>query len=188
MKFKLPEKRWKKMVFITLLVLLVVFAIVFAYLEYSVYREVATSIEVKNPQGTKTALLIYHPGLTAFSHDVSYAFADGLASKGWRVEIATASSEAPTDLSNYDLLVLSWPIYDFNPGPTISNHIKRIGNLQEIDTVILTIGGGINPFNSQEAMKNIVQEANGTIRGAVTIFRGGNFAEKALNLASGILP
>lgn len=170
------------------LVLLAVGVPVVTYLEYSVYREVISPIEVKNTLGAKTALLIYHPGLSSFSHDVSYAFADQLASNGWRVEVTTVSSQAPTDLSSYDLLVLSWPIYDLGPGPTITNYIKRVGDLQGLDTIIVTIGGGLDPLNAQNAMKNIVQDVNGTIKEAIAIFRGGNVTDKAINAASGILP
>ena len=188
LKLKLPRKRWKKMLFITFLVLLVVFAIVFAFLEYSVYREVTTAVEVKNPEGVKTALLIYHPGLTSYANDVAHNFAEGLAGNGWRVEIATASPQAPTNLSNYRLLTLIWPIYDLGPGPTIANHVKRIGDLQGIDTAIITIGGGIDPFDAVSAMRRTVEDANGTIRASMIIFRGGGFAEKALNVAAAIMP
>ncbi len=187
LKFKLPEKRWKKMLFIALIVLLVVFASIFAFLEWTVYREVVTPVEVLNSAGTKTALVIYHPGIQPFGHDVAYGYADGLAENGWRVEIATASPEAPTNLENYSMLALIWPIYDFGPGPTITNHIKRIGDLQGIDTAVVCIGGGINPFDAASTMRRTVQDANGTIIAELTLFRGGGgYAEKAMNAATEI--
>lgn len=184
----LPQKKWKKILLVTLIVFLIVGVPIVAFLEYSVYREVATPVEVKNTGGNKTALVIYHPGLSAFSHDIAYAFANKLASNGWRVEIATASAQAPTITAEYDLLVLDWPIYDFNPGPTLTNYIHRVGDLQGKDTIIVTIGGGINPFNAQEAMRQSVQDANGNVKETVTIFRGGNFTEKVDQVASTIIP
>jgi hypothetical protein len=111
-----------------------------------------------------------------------------MAVNGWRVEVTTVSPQTPADLLAYDLLVLSWPIYDFGPGPTITNYVKRVGNLQGLATVIVTIGGGLDPLNAQAAMLTMVQDANGTIKEALTIFRGGNVTEKAINAASGILP
>jgi flavodoxin len=183
-----PKNKWKKAVLITLIVLMVVGIPTLAYFEFSVYNETYSSIEVKNSAGAKNALVIYHPGLTGFSYDIAYTFAERLVSNGWRVEITTASSQAPADLTRYDLVVLDWPIYDFNPGPTITNYVHRIGNLQGKDIVIITIGGGINPFNAQDAMKQIVQDANGQIEKTVSIFRGGNFTEKADQAASEILP
>jgi hypothetical protein len=166
-----PQKKWKKILLSTFLVILIVGVAVGGYLEYSAYREIAAPTEILNPQGVKTALVIYHPGLTDFAHNVSYSFAKGLASSGWRVEIATASPEAPINLSNYSLLVLAWPIYDFNPGPTVTHCIDRIGNLNGINTVIITIGGGLDPLNTPNTMSKIVQNANGTVIQSLTSFR-----------------
>lgn len=183
-----PKKKWKKAVLITLIALVIVGVPIITFFEYSVYAETVGSIEVKNAAGAKTALVIYHPGLTAFSHDIAYTLADRLASNGWRVEITTASAQAPEILAEYDLLVLNWPIYDFYPAPTITNYVNRIGDLQGKDTVIVTIGGGINPLNAQETMKQIVQDANGNIKDSFIIFRGGNVTEKAEQAANQILP
>ncbi len=154
----------------TLLIVLAVFVSIGAYLEYSVYREI-TSTETLNNNGAKTALLIYHPGLTSFTKDIAYAYADGLVSSGWRVEVTTASQQAPTDLSKYSLLVLCWPLYDLNPAPTITNYIHRVGNLQGINTTIIKVGGGIDPFNTSATMNNTVQSANGSIVQSLTMFR-----------------
>lgn len=183
-----PEKRWRKILLIVFLVLIIIGVPIIAYLEYSVYREVVSPVEVLNSTGSKNVLLVYHPGLSSFSHDLSFAFAEGLVSNGWRTEITTASSQTPVNLKDYDLLVLSWPIYDFGPGPTITNYIKRVGDLQGIQTIIITTGGGLDPLNAQEAMKNIVEGANGNIKAALTIFRGGNVTDKALNAAKDIIP
>ena len=166
-----PKKKWKKALLATFLILLAVFAVIAGVLEYSVYREISTPLEILNSQGTKTALVIYHPGLTSFAYDVTYNFSSGLASVGWRVEISTASPQAPTNISKYSLLVLCWPIYDFSPGPTITSQIHRIGNLNDIKTVIVAVGGGMDPFNSVGSMNKIVQNANGTIIKTLTAFR-----------------
>ncbi len=158
-----PQKRWKKIVLTVLLVTLAVLASLMGYLEYSVYREAATETDVLNTDGAKTALVFYHPGLSDFAKNITYTYAETLADNGWRVEVATASPQAPADITKYQLLVLSWAIYDFNPAPTITNQIHRIGNLNGINTVIITIGGGINPFNAENSMHKIVQDANGTV-------------------------
>ena len=183
-----PQKRWKKILLTTLLIILAVLIGIVGYLEWSVYREVSSNVEVLNSQGAKTALIIYHPGITDFARNVTYSFADGLVSSGWRVEVTTASSQAPTDLSKYSLLVLGWPIYDFNPGPTITNHIDRIGDLNGIDTVVMVIAGGMDPLNAQEGMNKKVQNANGTLIATLQAFRGGTAAQDMFNAASNITP
>jgi flavorubredoxin len=132
---------------------------------------VSAPLETLNSQGSKTALVIYHPGLTSIAHDIAYNFSLCLASSGWRVEIATANPQAPTNLFKYSLLVLSWPTYDFNPGPTITSQIHRIDNLKGIKTVIVAVGGGVNPFNAVGNLDKIVQNANRTIIQSITAFR-----------------
>jgi hypothetical protein len=154
-----------------LLVTLAIFVGLFGYLEYSVYREVTTETDVLNADGAKTALVYYHPGLSDFAHNVTYTYAEALAAVGWRVEIATVNPQAPTDLSKYSLLALTWAIYDFSPAPTITNQLHRIGNLNGIDTVIITIGGGIDPLNANAAMNKIVGDANGNVVQSLTLFR-----------------
>ncbi|MGD6850652.1 MAG: flavodoxin family protein [Candidatus Bathyarchaeia archaeon] len=166
-----PQKRWKKIVLTTLLVTLAVLVSLGGYLEYSVYREVTTQTEVLNADGAKTAIVYYHPGLTDFARNITYTYAQALAAGGWRVEVATASTQAPTDLSKYSLLVLSWAIYDFNPAPTITNQLHRIGNLNGMDTVIIAIGGGLDPLNAPANMNKTVQDANGTVVQSLTSYR-----------------
>ena len=155
----------------TLLSTLAVLGGVGAYLEYSVYREISSEIEVLNADGAKIALVIYHPGLSDFSKNITYTYAQALAAGGWQVEVVTASPQAPTDISKYQLLVLGWAIYDFNPAPTITNQIHRIGNLNGVNTAIIIMGGGIDPFNVKTSMTKIVEDANGTVIQTVTSLR-----------------
>jgi hypothetical protein len=165
------QKRWKKVLLVTLLVILVALGSVGAYLEYSVYHETSTDLQTLNPVGAKTALVIYHPGLTDFAKNVTYTYAEALASSGWRVEITTPSPQAPTDIAKYQLLVLGWAIYDFNPAPTITSQIHRLGNLNVVDTTIIIIGGGLDPLNVKDQMNRIVEDANGNVVQTITMFR-----------------
>jgi hypothetical protein len=100
-------------------------------LGFVVNAEVITDIQVMNPNGSAgTTLLVYHPGRSGYQKMLIGAFSEGLVSNGWRVEIATASKEAPTDLSGYDLLVLSAPTYDWGAretNPTLPGAAWRSG-------------------------------------------------------------
>jgi flavorubredoxin len=139
------------------------------YIGFKMNSDVASEIDVLNAQGTTTALVIYHPGMTSFMRDVSYAFVDGLVSNGWRVEITTPSSKAPTNLSGYDLLILGSPIYGFSVTPTIDRHLDRIGDLQKIETVILLTGAG-SPGNSASIMEQAILDSNGTVKKTTVLF------------------
>ena len=125
-------------------------------------NDVITELVIKNPDGAKTALIVYHPGLSSFSHDVSYAFAEGLTTNNWLVEVTTPSTEAPTDLSKYDLIVISSNTYGFNPDTPTTHHLERIGDLKGIETVLITLGAG-SAEESQKIFENLVDSHNGTI-------------------------
>ncbi len=183
-----PQSRRRKIALITLIVTLAVFGSLGGYLEYSVYREVASPMDVLNPTAPQKALVVYHPGLSDFAKNVTYTYADALAETGWRVEITTASPQAPRDISNYKLLVLTWAIYDFNPAPTIKNQLNRIGDLQGTNTVILAIGGGLDPFHAPDTMKKMVQDANGTLIQTLTTFRSNRNLAELVSQASEIKP
>jgi hypothetical protein len=159
-----PQKRWKQVLFVIFLVIVVgILALVgtlgVAFVIGS--RDVVSEIDVINPSGNKTALLVYQPGLSSLPKDVSYAFAEGLASSGWRVEITTASTEAPSDMSNYHLLVLLWPNYGGTAGAATVRYVDRVNNLQRIQTVLIATGG--NPVGAFDAMTQKVQTANGVV-------------------------
>jgi len=164
-----PEKKWKKILLIAILVFVIVVSGVLGFVLFKINSDYVSGIDVLNADGSETALIIYHPGLSSFMKDVVYAFADGLVETGWRVEITTASSQAPTDLSEYSLLVLGSPVYAGNPSPTIKRHVERIGDLQGIDTVVLVTSGGSSGI-SEASMQQTVEEHNGTIETVLPLF------------------
>ena len=165
----LPQKRWKKIVLVVFVVFLIAGVIALAYVGIRISSDVASEIEILNPEGSKSALVIYHPGMTSVMKDVTYAFADGLISNGWRAEITTPSSEAPTNISGYDLLVLGSPVYGFSLTPTIKRHLERIGDLQKIETVaILTAAGA--PGESASTMEKAILDSNGTVKEVIVLF------------------
>jgi hypothetical protein len=164
-----PQKKWKKILLVTLLITVAISVSLLSYASFAMNNDVVTQLVIKNPTGNKTALVLYHPGLSSFSHDVSYAFADGLVSNGWRVEIATSSIEAPTNLSKYSLLVISSNTYAFTPDSPTTRQLERIGNLNRIQTVLLTLGAG-SAQESQKALETTIQTSNGTILQSLILY------------------
>jgi hypothetical protein len=105
---------------------------------------------------------VYQPGFSSFPRDASYAFAEGLASSGWRVEITSASPQAPVDLSKYTLLTLGYPVYGGAAGTGVVNYINRVGDIGGINTVIIACGGGDTGETLQPPLRPLVIAANGT--------------------------
>ncbi len=153
-----------------LFIFLFVLAVTVTITVWLEFHEVVSPIRVLNSEGEGgTALVVYQKGLRDFQPKVASAFAEGLVSKGWRVEITTVSPRAPTKISKYDLLVLGWPTYWFTPSLPIRRYLRRIGDLEGKKTVIICTAAGA-PAGSCRKMMSLVQRANGTILKALTLF------------------
>ena len=164
-----PEKKWKKILLIVLLVFVIVVTSVLGFVLFKINSDYVSGIDVLNADGSKIALILYSPGLSSFMKDVVYAFADGLVANNWKVEITTVSSQAPIDLSEYSLLVFGSPVYAGSPSPTIKRHVERIGDLQGIDTVLLVTSAG-NSGGAEVSMQQIIEEYGGTIEMVLPLF------------------
>ncbi len=132
-------------------------------LSFMVNAEVISDVEVSNPDGSAgTALVVYHPGKSAYQEMLMRAFSQGLVSNGWRVEITTASKKAPTDLSGYDLLVLSAPTYDWVPAKPIQRYLERLGDLEGQPTAVIISAAGTTTL-ALPMMEDLIREANGDL-------------------------
>ncbi len=148
-------------------------ALVVAWVVSSLWlnSEAVQEIEVHNPEGEAgRALVVYHPGRGSFHPRVVSGFVEGLASGGWRVEVSTASPQAPTDLAGYDLLVLGSPTYWFAPSQAIRRYLRRLGDLagQRTVTIITGLGAG---GRSSAIMQRLVRAANGDLLKALVLYR-----------------
>ncbi len=156
----LPHKRWKKILLITFLAMMVFGGAFYGYTRATINKDAVSAIDLLNSGSNKKALIVYQVGLSSGPRDASYAFADGLVSVGWQVEVATASPEAPSNMSSYELLVIVFPVYGARPGEAAVRYVNGLGDLQQIPTVIINC-------RLSNAIENIMREQvtaqNGTV-------------------------
>ena len=134
-------------------------------------RDVVSKVTTLNPQGEAgTALVVYHPGKSDFQRRVFSGFAEGLVANGWRVQMTTPSSQTPTDLAGYDLLVLGGPTYGFAPNRPIQKYLDRLGDLggKRTVTIITALGMG---ERSTDMMERLVRQANGDLVEALVLYK-----------------
>lgn len=154
----------------SLVIVLIVLAVtcILSYLWLN--KDIVSQVEVRNPSGdVGTALIVYHPGKSDFSEKVTSGFAEGLVSNGWRVEVTTASTQTPTGLSDYDLLVLGGPTYYFAPNRSIRRYLSRLGDLRGLHTVTIITAMGSGE-RSTSIMEKQVREANGDLVNALLLY------------------
>jgi len=176
-----PQKKWKQMVLVAVLAFFIIVFSLLGFVFLKISSDYTSEVKVLNAGGSKTALVIFHPGLSSFMEDVTYSFANGLVTSGWRVEITTPSSEAPTDLTDYSLLVLGSPVYAGNATVTIGRHLERIGDLQGITTVLLVTSGG-SDGEAEAVLQQTVEEHNGTVESVLSYYTSSSIQE-TLDLA-----
>jgi hypothetical protein len=65
----LPEKKWKKIVLIAIIVFVIVVASILGFILFKINSDYVSGIDVLNADGSETALIICHPGLSSFMKD-----------------------------------------------------------------------------------------------------------------------
>lgn len=165
---------------ICLIFIIIIVALISSGVFMSSYTrlEIVSGIEIINPEGTRgRVFVVYRPGISSFQKDMTYAFIEGLTSNGWIIDVTTASSQTPTDLKKYDLLVLGSPTYGGQPHQSILNYTERVGNLKGKKTVIL-ITAGANGDGALAITKSSVKDANGVVIKSLILYiladNGGN--------------
>lgn len=154
-----------------LIAVLVILAATAARMYYGRSKDVVSEVKRLNPEGDKgTTLVVYHPGKSDFQQKVFSGFVEGLVSNGWCVDITTASDQAPTDLSGYDLLVLGGPTYVFTPNRPIQRYLSRLGDLKGQRTVVLITAMGAGK-RSIAIMERLVREAHGALMKALLLYK-----------------
>lgn len=150
-----------RLVFKIVIGAIVVLFAAFGYTFWAMTAENPSPVTQLNPQSSfPKALVISDPGISDFESRVAAAFAQGLTAN-WHVEVTTASSSTPTDLSGYGLVVLSSPIYGGQPSIPLQSYITRLGSLEGMRVVSLLTGAG----SSEEVkawMTTKVQSMGGT--------------------------
>jgi len=132
-------------------------------------QETITPLRTLNPQSSgPRALVVYSPGLSDFHQKTAEAFAAGLAASDWSVDTVTASSQAPTDLTGYTLLVIGGPIYGGQPSKPIQDYTARLGDLKGIRVYTLLTSAGENP-QAEEAMSSWVMAHGGVEAGSLML-------------------
>lgn len=133
--------------------------------------EIIRDVEIKNPDGTKgTVFVVFRPGLTSFNEAVVNQYIRGLVDSNWSVAVTTSSSQTPTNVTEYDLIVLASPTNGGQPHASILEYLTRVNLLGKPVVLILTSAGMGGP--GLDYFRNATIAANGVVISAMqfTIF------------------
>ena len=124
--------------------------------------EIIRDLEIQNADGlTGTAFVVIRPGLTSFNENVVNEFVRGLVDSDWQVEITTSSSQTPTNVTGYDLIVLGSPVNGGKPHEAMLAYLERV-DLQGKPVVLILTSGGIGG-TGLDYFANATVQANGVV-------------------------
>jgi flavodoxin len=151
-------------------IIIVIIIIAAGILFWRMTIETATPMRTINPQSSgPRAIVVYSPGISDFSQRMAESFASGLASANWSVDIVTASSQAPSDLTDYSMLVISGPIYMGQPSKPIQNYMTRMSDLKGLRVYVLLTGVG-DSTNAENFASNWITPHGGVEAGKLTLY------------------
>lgn len=124
--------------------------------------DLISDIEVINENGaTGDAFVAYRPGVSTFQQDMTDAFIEGLVENDWKVKVTTISSQTPTDLSSYDLLVFGSPTYGGKPHDSVEEFFNRVNDLGQTNVAIVVTSGTTD--TALTVMENLIEGVNGKV-------------------------
>ena len=105
-----------------------------------------------------TALIRYNPDLFYnLDHQVSRAFAEGLAEEGWQVDVVTTAGTEGLDPMGYDLYVFCANTYNWAPDRQVSKLIRSASYLRGKPAAAITLGSG-STGRSQRLLEELLLE------------------------------
>ncbi|WP_029042355.1 flavodoxin family protein [Cucumibacter marinus] len=162
------------MTILTIIAIIVVLvALALAGLFWAITRERPRSLRTLAEDGKSgRALIVCHPGLSAYPERIAKGFALGLQRNGWAVDQITPSRKAGTGLERYDLLVLVAPIYMDRAARPLTRFLARLGALKGNKLALLLTGAGTTD-PAMRRLSNAVDTAGGEIvfKQAYTVLR-----------------
>ena len=94
-----------------------------------------------------------------------------LTRTGHNVDTCLSGEEALEEIADkkYDLLIVISNTYAFTPDSPTTRHLERIGDLNGMNTVLLTLGSG-SATESKKFLENMIQDQNGTIIKSILVY------------------
>jgi hypothetical protein len=153
-----------------LLIVIVILGASTGVILWKISLETVTQLETINP-GTSgpRAIMVYSPGLSGFHQKMVDSFASGLVESSWRVDIVTASSQAPVDLTDYSLLVIGGPLYGGQPPKPVQDYMARMTDLKGLRVHTLLTAAG-DARDADQIMTSWITEYGGVEVGRLTLF------------------
>jgi hypothetical protein len=152
-----------------LLIIIVILGVTIGAVIWKTNLETVTQLRTINPSSSGSkVIVVYSPGISDFHQRMVDAFSSGLVASNWSVDIVTASSQAPIDLTNYSLLVIGGPLYGGQPSKPVQDYMARLTNLNGLRVFTLFTTAG-NPRDVNQIMTSWITTHGGVQAGKLIL-------------------
>jgi len=153
-----------------LLIIIVILGVTIGVIGWKINLETVTQLKTINPTSSgPRVIVVYSPGISDFHQRMVDSFTSGLVASNWSVDIVTASSQAPIDLTIYSLLVIGGPLYGWKPSKPIQDYMARLTDLRGLRVYTLFTTAG-NPRDADQIMTTWIITHGGVEAGKLTLF------------------
>jgi len=155
----------KKMIAITVVVILVVSVVFIAITLLDVAGYNAKGSETLVPTGIPLgkAMVVYDPGLSGLGSQAARVTAEQLRDQGYVVELAGVSSDAARNLSGCSILIVGGPMYGGHVASSMEEYIKGLSPPNGLKMGVFTTTGS-NTF-SEDALKTLQEQIDSITEG-----------------------
>ncbi len=153
-----------------LLIIVIILGATIGAIAWKSNLETVTQLKTINPTSSgPRVIVVYSPGISDFHQRMVDSFTSGLVASNWSVDIVTASSQAPIDLTGYSLLVIGGPLYGGQPSKPVQDYMARLTDLNGLRVFTLLTTAG-NPRDADQIMTNWITTHGGVEAGKLTLF------------------
>jgi hypothetical protein len=153
-----------------LLIIIVILCVTIGVIGWKINLDTVTQLKTINPTSSgPRVIVVYSPGISDFHQRMMDSFISGLVASNWSVDIVTASSQAPINLTSYSLLVIGGPLYGGQPSKPIQDYMARLTDLKGLRVYTLLTTAG-NPRDADQIMTTWIITHGGVEAGKLTLF------------------
>ncbi|MCK9152252.1 flavodoxin domain-containing protein [Methanobacterium alcaliphilum] len=141
-----------------LAVMLVTAFVAMGFVMFDVMSYTATGSEKLNAAGEAagSAMVVYDPGISGESKEISTAIAKDLQSKGYNVNLAGISSADAANTLGYDILIVGGPIYAGKISSSIQSYLSSIKTDEGTKIAVFAAGNDPDTANNETLLREEV--------------------------------
>jgi len=152
-----------------LLILIAILGVTIGIIGWKSNSETVTQLKTINPTSSgPRVIVVYSPGISDFHQRMVDSFTSGLVASNWSVDVVTASSQAPIDLTGYSFLVIGGPLYGGRPSKPIQDYMARLTDLKGLRVYTLFTAAGSS--RADPIMTTWITTHGGVEAGKLTLF------------------